>query len=295
MRCEHFAAGRLRSRPGSASPAGCRVLPPARAAWFLWFGASPRSQPAARAAAKHVANRSSLPYSASEIFAIAFSSVIVQNPIIRKPLLDVKLDFLKLDFLTTTQVGGIMNDHVGNRLAQLLHIRQCAVWPFCVTEIIRACKSSWPTSVRRASRACRAVSRWPTRASATFAALAEPLDYPTLAQSTTPVDRVVLALDCGLPEVAHVTAAVVRCLADAGIDPDGVTVLQSPADFAIGADDPCGLVPDGLQERITRLTHDPDDRRATGLSGGRQGGRGDPGQPGPARGRRGVADRVPAR
>jgi nickel-dependent lactate racemase len=99
-------------------------------------------------------------------------------------------------------------------------------------------------------------------AAATMAALKEPLDYPSLAQSTTPVDRVVLALDCGLPEAAQVTAAVVRALADAGIDPDGVTVLQSPADCAVGADDPCSLVPDGLRERITGLTHDPDDRRA---------------------------------
>ena len=48
-------------------------------------------------------------------------------------------------------------------------------------------------------------------AAATAAALAEPLDYPPLAQSTTPGDRVVLALDRGVPQVAQVTAAVVRC------------------------------------------------------------------------------------
>ena len=61
---------------------------------------------------------------------------------------------------------------------------------------------------------------------ATVAALAEPLDYPPLSQSTTPGDRVVLALDRGLPEAAAVTAAVVRALADAGVELDGVSILQ---------------------------------------------------------------------
>jgi len=47
---------------------------------------------------------------------------------------------------------------------------------------------------------------------ATVAALTAPIDYPTLAQCTTPGDRVVVALDRGIPQVAEVTAAVIDAL-----------------------------------------------------------------------------------
>ena len=64
-------------------------------------------------------------------------------------------------------------------------------------------------------------------AAATTAALAEPIDYPPLARSTTPADHVVLALDHGVPQVAQVTASIVDALVDSGIDPDGITVLRN--------------------------------------------------------------------
>ena len=98
-------------------------------------------------------------------------------------------------------------------------------------------------------------------AAATTAALAEPIDYPPLARSTTPADHVVVALDRGVPQVAQVTASIVDALIDSGIDPDGITVLRSPADLDAGADNPCRLVPAPLRKRITLLTHDPADRR----------------------------------
>ena len=96
---------------------------------------------------------------------------------------------------------------------------------------------------------------------ATAATLAEPLDYPPFAQSTTPVDRVVLALDRGVPEVAAITVAVVRALADAGVGLDGVSVLQDQADRNAEADDPCRLIPATLRRRVTLLSHDPANRR----------------------------------
>jgi lactate racemase len=96
---------------------------------------------------------------------------------------------------------------------------------------------------------------------ATTAALADPIDYPMLARSTTPADHVVLVLDRGVPQAAEVTASVIRTLVEAEVDPDGITVLQSLADPDAGADDPCRLVPAPLRQRITRLTHDPADRR----------------------------------
>ena len=71
-------------------------------------------------------------------------------------------------------------------------------------------------------------------AAATVAALADPIDYPALARSTTPGDRVVLAMDRGVPQAAAVVAAIVGALIEAGVDADGISVLQPPAGRGAG-------------------------------------------------------------
>ena len=96
---------------------------------------------------------------------------------------------------------------------------------------------------------------------ATRAALGKPIDYPPLARSTTPGDRVVLALDHGVPQVAQVTAAIILALVEAGVDPDGIAVLRSQADLDAGVGDPCRLLASPLRDRIALLTHDPAERR----------------------------------
>ncbi|MFZ1934522.1 MAG: lactate racemase domain-containing protein [Thermoguttaceae bacterium] len=98
-------------------------------------------------------------------------------------------------------------------------------------------------------------------AAATIAALREPIDYPTLAQCTTPGDRVVVALDRGLPQKATVTAAVVNALVEAGVDADGITVLESQAGRRAGGGDPRQLLSAPLRQRVSLAAHDPDDRR----------------------------------
>ncbi len=98
-------------------------------------------------------------------------------------------------------------------------------------------------------------------AAAVVAALEQPLEYPPLAQTTTPGDRVVVALGSGLPQVAQITAAVVKTLMAAGVDADGITILRSPADSAVGTDNPLRLVPLPAAERIRVLSHDPANRR----------------------------------
>ncbi len=98
-------------------------------------------------------------------------------------------------------------------------------------------------------------------AAATAAALADPLDYPPLARSTTPADRIVLALDRGVPQAAEVVAAIVQTLVHSGVDPDGVVVLRSPSDCDARAEDPCRLLPAALRQRVALMTHDPADRR----------------------------------
>jgi len=98
-------------------------------------------------------------------------------------------------------------------------------------------------------------------AAAVAAALDQPLEYPPLAQSTTPGDRVVVVLDSGLPQIAQVTAAIVKALMASAIDPDGITILRSEADSAAGMDNPLRLIPGPAAERIRLLSHDPANRR----------------------------------
>ncbi len=96
---------------------------------------------------------------------------------------------------------------------------------------------------------------------AVAAALEQPLEYPPLAKTTTPGDRVVVVLDSGLPQIAQVTAAVVQALIACAIDPDGITILRSEADGSVGMDDPLRLIPGPAAARIRLLTHDPANRR----------------------------------
>ncbi|MGQ9576091.1 MAG: lactate racemase domain-containing protein [Thermoguttaceae bacterium] len=95
---------------------------------------------------------------------------------------------------------------------------------------------------------------------AVASALAEPLDYPPLARSLTPMDRVVLALEEGLPKASQIVAAVIDCLIRSGIDPASVTVLRTPADQSRGVPDLCPLLPGSLREQLTLATHDPTSR-----------------------------------
>ena len=91
-------------------------------------------------------------------------------------------------------------------------------------------------------------------------AMEEPLDYPPLRLSTTPGDRVVLALDHGIPHAAQVVAAVIGALTAAGVSPDGIAVLRTQADVPRG--NPCRLLDGPTAAAVTLATHDPADRGA---------------------------------
>ena len=87
------------------------------------------------------------------------------------------------------------------------------------------------------------------------------MEYPPLAKTTTPGDRVVVVLDPELPQVAQVTASVVQSLMVSGVDPDGITILRNEVEVAAGIENPLRLVPGPTAERIRLLTHDPANRR----------------------------------
>jgi nickel-dependent lactate racemase len=104
-------------------------------------------------------------------------------------------------------------------------------------------------------------------------ALADPLDFPPLARAVVPGDRVVVALEPGVPQAETIVAAVVQALCNAGIEASHITVLKTFADSAgqNTADQKTAGQPDcppmtigkqraALPEAIQHLTHDPDDR-----------------------------------
>jgi len=92
-------------------------------------------------------------------------------------------------------------------------------------------------------------------------ALDEPLEYPPLAKGMTPGDRVVVALEPGLPQAAEIVGAIVACIIEAGVDPDGITILQTQTDARSGGPDPRAALPQPWRKRVGLATHDPADRR----------------------------------
>ncbi len=99
------------------------------------------------------------------------------------------------------------------------------------------------------------------------AALRDPLEYPPLGRCTTSADQVVLALGNGVPGAAEITAAVIRELVEAGVQPDGITVLRPDGGDQLSeptAEDLCRLVPEPIRSRITLFIHDPTDREQLG-------------------------------
>ena len=97
-------------------------------------------------------------------------------------------------------------------------------------------------------------------AQAVAQALADPLDFPPLAKGTTPGDRVVVTLGHDVPRAAQVVGAAVEYLVQGGVQPDGISVLQSQCDVEAGTTDVCRLLPAKWRDRITRSIHDPTDR-----------------------------------
>ena len=109
-------------------------------------------------------------------------------------------------------------------------------------------------------------------AAAAAAALGEPLDYPSLARSTTPGDRVVVTLERALPQAAQITAAVVHALVAAGVEPDGISVLRTEAGVDSGEENPIGRIEPAIAQRLRLLTHDPASRRELAYLAASEGG-----------------------
>ena len=73
-------------------------------------------------------------------------------------------------------------------------------------------------------------------AEALAAAVAAPLAFPPLAQAVFPGDRVVVAVEEGLPQAAALVEALVHAILDAGLTPCDVCVLTAAADADFSGD-----------------------------------------------------------
>jgi nickel-dependent lactate racemase len=89
------------------------------------------------------------------------------------------------------------------------------------------------------------------------AALAQPLDFPPLAQAAVPGDRVVLALDADVPQAPAIVAEVFSVLSARGVDAADVTILRTQADERAGLPDPHELIPAADRSRMMVKVHDP--------------------------------------
>jgi hypothetical protein len=83
-------------------------------------------------------------------------------------------------------------------------------------------------------------------------ALESPREYPPLRQVVVPGDRVAIPLGPGVPGAEVILAGVIAVLREAGVEPEGITVLAAPGPHAPGALH--------LPEGVARIDHDPDDR-----------------------------------
>lgn len=91
-------------------------------------------------------------------------------------------------------------------------------------------------------------------------ALAEPLEFPPLVQAALPGDKVVLALDHGVPQADAIVAQAVESLVGAGVDPHDIVLLRSRADASTA--DPLGALPASLREAVVTRVHDPANRES---------------------------------
>ncbi len=87
-------------------------------------------------------------------------------------------------------------------------------------------------------------------------ALAEPLDFPSLAQAAMPLDKVVLALSPGVPQTAMIIECAIRVLTGNGVAAHDITLVHTITSETAAREMLAG-VPPHVRKAINLLTHDP--------------------------------------
>jgi nickel-dependent lactate racemase len=97
-------------------------------------------------------------------------------------------------------------------------------------------------------------------ADAVRSALDAPLDYPPLAQAALPGDRVVLALEEGVPQAAAIIAQTIDQLLKTGVDAEDIVLLRSRDEP--GEPHPLEAVSSDVRDAVACVVHDPANRDA---------------------------------
>ncbi len=97
-------------------------------------------------------------------------------------------------------------------------------------------------------------------ASALRAAVEQPLDFPPLTQAVFPGDRVVIAVEAGLPQAAALVESLVQLLLDAGSMPGDICVLHAKADADFELDRLQSRFPERDGRGVEITIHDPTKR-----------------------------------
>ncbi len=98
-------------------------------------------------------------------------------------------------------------------------------------------------------------------------ALAQPLDFPSLALAAVPGDKVALALDRGVPHAATIVARAIAALLHAGVTPHSITLVRAFAEPGEDAPHPLSLVLPEVRELVGDAIHDPDNRESLSYLG----------------------------
>lgn len=99
-------------------------------------------------------------------------------------------------------------------------------------------------------------------AAAVGAALAAPLDYPPISKATVPGDRIVLAIEQGIPELQSIVAGIVHHLIQCGASPDRIELVLDPCASPASMRQAVQALPDSLRRTVRATRHDPRDSNA---------------------------------
>jgi nickel-dependent lactate racemase len=96
---------------------------------------------------------------------------------------------------------------------------------------------------------------------ATAEALAAPIDFPPLRMAVVPGDKIVLALEPGVPQAPALIAALVEAVTQGGASAEDITILQTHNERQGAANDPRAELPDAVRRQVGLATHHPDQRK----------------------------------
>jgi nickel-dependent lactate racemase len=99
-------------------------------------------------------------------------------------------------------------------------------------------------------------------AAAVQSALADPLDFPPITRATVRGDRVVLAVDSGVPQLPAVVAGAVRALLAGDVFTEDITIVLAPANSKRVEEKPTSLLPPGIAAEVKIAEHDPGDHES---------------------------------